>query len=143
MTKLGTPSGEGPKEAKVAVGLALVGAPPWLNCEPPSAPSAAGRSPAVALGAVTPPLSVPPPRLWLRWTPPLGSSLASEACSGAPLWTLPLPGSSSSVVGAPCSAAFAFRFLGLVGGRFAVGVFEVGEAVFVVVDSVGAGRGLR
>ena len=61
MTKLGTPIGAGPKGAIVVLLLAPVGAPPALNCEPPSVLCLGGWSPAVALGAPTPPLSAPPP----------------------------------------------------------------------------------
>ena len=53
MTKLGTPIGAGPKGAIVVVGLAVVGAPPAANWEPPSLPSASGWSPPpVALGGL-------------------------------------------------------------------------------------------
>ena len=92
MTKLGTPIGAGPKGAIVVVGLALVGEPPCPNCEPPSGPFSAGWSPAVALGALTPPPSpaVAVPRLWFRWTPPVPPVAASEASRAAPVCTSPL-----------------------------------------------------
>ncbi len=75
MRKFGTPSGVGPKGAIVVVGLAVVGVPPLPNWTPPLPLFAgAGCTPAVALGALTPPEWPPPPLVSpiasLRWAPP-------------------------------------------------------------------------
>src|SRR5262249_49148051 len=103
MTKLGTPIGAGPNPAKVVVGFAAVGAPPWLKAAlPPSPIGCAGWTPAGGGGAVTrPPVltAVPPPvplRGWLWVTPPEAG--ASAALSEEPDSTPPAgcAGASSS-----------------------------------------------
>src|SRR6185369_10914824 len=109
MTKLGTPIGAGPNIAKVVVGLAAVGVPPWSKAAlPPSPPFAAGCTPPVAGGAVTPPPAptpVPgpfPSMPLLRVTPP--ASGASAALRDEPLST-PLLGSLGVDSGAGSTGA--------------------------------------
>ena len=168
MTKLGTPIGAGPKGAIVVVGLAAVGAPPASNCEPPS-PLLVGRGwspPPVALGALT--RRVPPPPLESPRSSLLGDAAAAfgwcRRRSSCPASSS--PPSPAAFVAAPGSAFVAGRGRGsavrrgsassfrrwraalpgrLAGvlGAFAVGVFDVDEAVAVVVEAVGAGRGLE
>src|SRR5215475_7142958 len=87
MTKSGTPIGLGPNGAIVVVGLAWVGTPPLVYCEPPLPPTwVCSCTPSVALGATTPPPELPPPSplaspmLLLWWTslPPVSASIVES-----------------------------------------------------------------
>src|SRR5262245_13555081 len=111
MTKLGTPIGAGAKGATVTLGFSGDGEPPLRYAEPPLTPDAGGWTPAVAGGALTPPLEAPlpaaaAPRSWL-WTaafPPL--SFALPASSVAPAWTPPCAvGVGAGGLGASIGAA--------------------------------------
>ncbi len=123
MTKLGTPSGAGPKGAIVVVGLASVGVPPLEYCEPPFEPFGGSCTPAVAGGALTPPELPPPPpllspRLWLWWTP-LPPPLIEAPVSKPPPWL-------SGAAGAAGASTLLFE----VGGGAASGssLVSAGEA---------------
>ena len=135
MTKLGTPIGAGPKGAIVSLGLPVVGEPPSVNCEPPSR----GRLRLVAAvggaGAETP----------RRRRRRRRGSGCGWRCLAAP-WRRRHRGRPGLSRRRPSRGP---AFVGRRGGGVlagpssdAVGVGEVGEAVAVVVDPVGAGRAL-
>ena len=144
MTKLGTPIGAGPKGAMVTVGFSSVGEPPLPKAEPPLIPVVlCGWTPAVAGGALTPPLESPPPEaspiVWWWTTLPPPAMLPSIV----PPTSKPLPGfrggSSSLARLRPRPAGAGSGASLIVGGFEAVGVVEVDQAVAVVVDPVRAG----
>ncbi len=153
--KLGTPIGAGPKGAIVVVGLPRVGAPPASNWAPPSPSSPSGWSPPpVALGAWTAPPELPPPlaspRLSLSVAPPLHVAWPRRRRSSRPARLDPCRRSRSRL-GLRSRAALRGRgralpfvagrgrFLAGAFRRDAVRVFEVDQAVGVVVEAVGAG----
>ena len=145
MTKLGTPIGAGPKGAIVAVGLAAVGEPPLVNDgEPPLELRAPAERPPWRWGrrrrrrccrrrrwrrrgsrCGRRRRRVPPSIVAPALTPLVGGGAGRSVPAALRCW-LPVDG--------------CFRFLAGVGGRGAVGVFAVDEAVVVVVESVRAGR---